>query len=349
MSLKNKISIYWKCQMLGWGLVSLYWLYITVSRDDYSIFFAISNYLLDIAIGILLTHIYRTIALKFDWVSLSLGKLVLKVIPSVILLAFGFMILGNLKWYFFWVRIANQNFGLYQTLFDWDPIFITGLRLMSIWLLSYHLYSYHKREVNTSKLNAQLLTLAKQAQIDNLQAQLNPHFLFNSLNSIKSLIIENPLAARRSIDLLSDLLRSSLHQKDNELVSIKKELLLVEDYFELEKIRLEDRLEYVINLDASLEPFNIPKFSIQLLVENAIKHGIDKYIKGGFVNVSIMKENDFIVIKVENPGKIMMEKSKGIGLENLKERLNIQFDGKAHFSIKEKAKNLITANIKIPQ
>ncbi|MEP0266328.1 histidine kinase [Dokdonia sp.] len=270
-------------------------------------------------------------------------------IPTVLLLAFCFMILVNLKWYYFWEHVANQNFGFFQTLLDWDPVFITGLRLMSIWLLSYHLYNYHNRELHISKLNAELLTAAKQAQLDNLLTQLNPHFLFNCMNSIKSLIIENPSSARRSIDLLSDLLRSSLDQKDSELTLIKDELQLVRDYFELEKIRYESRLEYVINVDSRLEKNKIPKFSIQLLVENAIKHGIDKYIEGGCISIFISAKNDFIQIKVENPGKLKLHEANGIGLKNLKERLQIQFDGKAQFIIEKKTKNIVAVTILIPK
>jgi sensor histidine kinase YesM len=349
MVLKKNISLYWKCQIIGWGLVSFYWLYISLNRDDYSIFIAICNYILDITIGITLTHIYKRLAVRYNWYLLGIKKLLFILIPTILLLAFSYMILVNLKFYYFWEYVANQNFGFVKTLLDWDPVFVTGLRLMSIWLLSYHLYNYHKRELHISKANAQLVTAAKQAQLDSLLTQLNPHFLFNCMNSIKSLIIENPSSARRSIDLLSDLLRSSLDQKDNDLITINEELQLVRDYFELEKIRYENRLEYVINVESRLEANKIPKFSVQLLVENAIKHGIDKYIQGGCISISISSKDDFIQIIVENPGKIMLNPSKGIGLKNLNERLYILFDGKAHFVIEEKAENKVAVTIIIPK
>ena len=248
------------------------------------------------------------------------------------------MILMNIKWYLFWNPSPEQNVDFFKALWSWDPVLITGLRLMAIWLLAYHLYSYHKRELQISKLNAQLVATAKQAQLDNLLTQLNPHFLFNCMNSIKSLIIENPASARRSIDLLSDLLRSSLDQKDNELIPIKEELQLVRDFFELEKIRYENRLDYNIDIDPVLETYKIPKFSIQLLAENAIKHGIDKYIDGGKINISISVKDDFIHISVTNPGNIISKYNNGIGLKNLEDRLDLQFDGEAHFTIEEKTK-----------
>lgn len=349
MDVKNKISLYWKCQIIGWGLVSLYWLYVSLYEHEAPIFLATVNYVLDVVICISLTHIYRVLAVKYNWGTKAIPKLLLILILSVTLLAFSFMIIANIKYYLFWIHYDDNDFGFFETLLYWDPVLITGLRLMSIWLLAYHLYSYHKRELQISKLNAQLVATAKQAQLDNLLTQLNPHFLFNCMNSIKSLIIENPSSARRAIDLLSDLLRSSLDKKNNDLITIKEELQLVRDYFELEKIRYENRLEYVIDVATFLETNKIPKFSIQLLAENAIKHGIDKHMEGGCINISISIKNNFIQIAIENPGKILQKHKNGIGLKNLKERLHIQFDGKAHFMIAEKAKNKVVATMLIPE
>ena len=219
---------------------------------------------------------------------------------------------------------------------------------MSIWVLAYHLYHFYNREVNTARANAQLSIIAKQAQLDNLSSQLNPHFLFNSLNSIKSLIIENPKIARRAVDLLSDLLRSSLYEKEDSLIAIKDELSLVEDYVELEKLRFEERLTVTINADDALKNLKIPPLSIQLLVENAIKHGIDKRLDGGLVHISIQEVNDFIEIIVKNPGKLHNENQRGLGLNNLKERLLLQFKGEAQFKIEGLSSKIVKATLIIP-
>lgn len=349
MAKQHTLSLYWKCQLIGWGFVSIYWLYVSLNRDDYPISMALINYVLDVVISIGLTHVYRTLAVKYQWSSVGIVKLLLILIVSASLLAFSFMIFMNIKWYFFFNYAANQEFGFFNLLFYWDPVLITGLRMMSIWLLAYHLYNYHKRELQISELNAQLVVTTKQAQLDTLRTQLNPHFLFNCMNSIKSLIIENPSSARRAIDLLSDILRSSIDQKDNELVSIKEELALVKDYFELEKIRYEDRLEYFIEVAPSLASYSIPKFSIQLLAENAIKHGIDKYMDGGAIHIKITAKNDSAQITVTNPGRLVQSQHQGVGLNNLQKRLHLQFDGKAHFTIQEKPKNNVVATILIPK
>lgn len=343
------IPLYWKCQILGWGAVSIYWAYIVFARDHYGYFLTFLNYILDVLIGIILTHGYRSIALKLKWNSLSLRQLFRKILPSILLLAILYMLLVNIKWHFFWLFIGGKEITLWNSLTYWDPVLLTGLRLMSIWILAYHLYHYYQNKIETTQQNAKLLVIAKQAQLDNLSAQLNPHFLFNSLNSIKSLVIENPDTARRAIDLLSDLLRSSLYEKDKGLIAIKDELALVKDYIELEKLRFEERLQLNISIDELLENFLIPTFSIQLLVENAIKHGIDSKIEGGIISVLIKKEEGFVSIQVINPGTLSLNKTaKGLGLKNLQERLKIQYKGMASFGLVALNKNRVEAKILIP-
>ena len=342
-------SLYWKCQLVGWGTVSIYWAYTVFSRDDYGYFYTFLNYVLDIAIGISLTHLYRYVAIRFKWIALDLNKLTIRIAPSIVILALMYIFIVNLKWCGYWALVVGRDISFWESMLYWDPVLLTGLRLMSIWILAYHLYHYHQREIETSQQNSELALIAKQAQLDNLSVQLNPHFLFNSLNSIKSLVIENPKVARRAIDLLSDILRSSLYEKDHSLISIKDELALVNDYIELEKVRFEERLSISIVMDNDIENHMIPPLSIQLLVENAIKHGIDKRIKGGSILLSITKKEEFIQILVQNPGNLMDNGSEpGIGIKNLTKRLLLQYNGAASFNLKNEPQDQVTATLIIP-
>jgi len=345
----KSISLYWKCQLLGWGTVSIYWAYVVFSRDNYGYFFTFLNYVLDISIGIVLTHGYRFVALKLQWSALSLRQLFVRIVPAIILLAILYMWIVDLKWYYYWSVFGGKEVDLWESLTYWDPVLLTGLRLMAIWILAYHLYHYYQKEIETAQQNAELSIIAKQAQLDNLSEQLNPHFLFNSLNSIKSLVIENPKTARRAIDLLSDILRSSLYEKDASFISIKNELGLVKDYVELEKVRFEERLNMVITMDEALEGYMILPLSIQLLVENAIKHGIDKRIHGGSIILSIVEKDGQLVIVVQNPGQIVDHGAEtGIGIKNLTKRLLLQYNGEASFTLKNDAEDQVTATLIIP-
>jgi len=343
------ISLYWKCQLLGWGTVSIYWAYTVYTRDNYGLFFTLLNYVLDIALGVSLTHLYRYFAKKLHWNTLHLGGLAIRAIPSIILLSIAYMLLANLKWHFYWVLVGGKEYSLWESLKYWDPVFITGLRLMAIWILAYHLYHYHKNRLETAEQNAELLVIAKQAQLDNLATQLNPHFLFNSLNSIKSLIIENPKIARRAVDLLSDILRTSLYEKDAPFITLKEELELVKDFVDLEKIRFEERLNVSIVMESELENYLILPLSIQLLVENGIKHGIDKRINGGDIKISIKKTSDYIEIIVQNPGKITSNNAEaGIGVKNLTKRLQLHYNGEASFELQNIDIDLVRATLIIP-
>ena len=334
---------------MGWGTVSIYWAYTVYTRDSYGIFFTFLNYVLDIAIGVSLTHLYRYFVKKYHWNALSLGNLAARVIPSIILLSVAYMELVDFKWHLYWVFIRSKDYDLWYSLSYWDPVFITGLRLMTIWVLAYHIYHYHQNKLETAKQNAELLVIAKQAQLDNLATQLNPHFLFNSLNSIKSLIIENPNVARRAVDLLSDILRTSLYEKDAPFITIREELELVKDFIDLEKIRFEERLNVSIEMDGELENFLILPLSIQLLVENGIKHGIDKRINGGTIKLTIKKYKEAIKIIVQNPGKIVDNKVEaGIGVNNLTKRLLLHYDGEASFELQNIDNDLVRATLIIP-
>jgi LytS/YehU family sensor histidine kinase len=133
------------------------------------------------------------------------------------------------------------------------------------------------------------------------------------------------------------------------LISIKDQLALVRDYIELEKMRFEERLQLEIKLDKTLETFKIPTLSIQLLVENAIKHGIDSKIEGGIVSITIKKEGGFISIKVINPGKFSLKKShKWLVVQNLNKILRIQYNNNASFKLVAPNKDLVEAKILIP-
>ncbi len=350
-NIKMKVtnSQYWKYQFLGWSFASLYWAYIAYFKQDYSIFYTVINFILDVIIGVLLTHTYKLIVKKRTYEPVNKFSFI-QIGISVTILAILFMLLNNIKWYVYWVIIQQREFGFITSLFFWDPPLVTGFRLMSIWVLAYRLYHYYKQQIRIAEHNAKLSILAKQEQFNHLSKQLKPHFLFNSLNSVKSLISENPSKARSSIDLLSDLLRSSIYTKEN-LITIENELQLVYDYIELEKLRFEERLQLKIVIDKMALNYKIPSLSIQSLVENAVKYGIQNSVKGGIINVNISKQSSNILIQVKNPGQLIVKGNNDVslGLKNLKKRLQLHFKEKAKFTLVESFnENEVVATIIIP-
>lgn len=344
------ISLYWKCQFIGWSVAALYWGYTGYSRPGFHWPLGILQFTTDVAVYILVTHLYRCVALKLGWQNLGLNKLLPRLVPAIVVLGLAYLFITVSKVYFFRVWFQPGFSEPFDNFFDFyrDSIFVAGARLMSIWLLAYHMYHYSKREISIARENARLAVITRDAQLSNLSAQLNPHFLFNSLNNIKALVIDNPKSARRAIDLLADLLRSSLYSGEKQMISIKEEVELVMDYLELEKLRLEERLQYHIEANYESHAILIPRLSIQTLVENAIKHGISQQKQGGLIKIQLVVDHGNLIILVSNPGRLnLVEESFGLGIKNLTERLQIQYKDFAHFTISE-TNGIVTATIKIP-
>lgn len=351
MKAKTSISPYWKCQLIGWSLASLYWVYQGYLGENFKLGWGLLEFISDVVVYILITHLYRNIALSYNWPQLGLSRLLKRIIPAAVILGVVYTAVTLLKLYFFHKCINpafSQPFSLFVKL-NCLNLFITGIRLMSIWLLAYHMYHYAKREISIAKENARLEIISRDAQLNNLSAQLNPHFLFNSLNNIKALVIENPKSARRGIDLLSDLLRTALHGGEISLIPLQDELNMVKDYLELEKLRFEERLSFCIQTDETLNNLPVLRLSIQTLVENAVKHGIDKQKEGGLISINIENEGGFTKIEVQNPGQIKANGSaNGVGLKNLRERLRLTFRGKASFNITDQQEGTVLSTMLIP-
>ena len=215
------------------------------------------------------------------------------------------------------------------------------------WFGVFYIHELVRANSKISKKQSKISMSLQLAQLENLKNQLNPHFLFNSLNSIKALTLSNIFLAREAIIELAELLRISLDFKHVPEIFLYQEIRLVEKYLKLEKIRFEDRLNYTIDMSCEVLSLKIPPMSIQLLVENAIKHGISNSKKGGYITISGYKENDFLYIQVKNTGKIIINSRKGIGLDNLDKRLELNYGKEAKFTLHEMAGEVV-AEIQAP-
>lgn len=344
------ISIYWKCQLIGWSVAGLYWAFQGWSGPGFRLDLACVQFVLDVAMYILITHLYRNFAHRNRWQDLTLETLIWRMLFAIPVMGVFYAVVTLSKLYL--VRLvfsghAPQPFADFFNLNAAD-ILVAGIRLMAIWLLAYHLYHYAKREIRLSVENARLELSFKQSQLDRLSAQLNPHFLFNALNTIKSLVYTRPDGAGRAIDLLSELLRSGLYKGNAMLIGLNEEIALVRDYLELEGLRMEERLQYELDIDVSLPGVMVPRLCIQTLVENAVKHGIALEKHGGRIDVVIGEQNGELTIRVLNSGKLGEHKTvEGIGLRNLKERLDLSYQQLASFRLYE-LEQKVCAEIKIP-
>jgi two-component system LytT family sensor kinase len=188
--------------------------------------------------------------------------------------------------------------------------------------------------------------------LNNLKSQLNPHFIFNALNSIRALVDENPLKSKEAINQLSNILRNSLVTEKRGLTSFDEELKIVKDYLGLESIRFEERLQTEFDIDRESNQFLVPPLMIQTLVENGIKHGISKLTEGGIIQLKTRVDNDYLKIYIRNSGKFNLngstQNSNGLGLENTRQRLRLIYGDEASFRILTENDNFVLTEIIIP-
>lgn len=230
--------------------------------------------------------------------------------------------------------------------FWWDLIF--SFILIALWLLIYFVWHYVEKEQKDEVDKLTLEKTVKELELKTIKSHINPHFIFNSLNSIRALVDENPTRARKAITELANILRSSMQVEKMETVPLQQELAIVKDYLALEQMRFEERLKVEMNIDENTLNLPIPPMMLQTLVENAIKHGISKHINGGFVKIISRMNNRAHEIIIQNSGELNGEiNGQGFGIKSTEDRLKHLYQGKAQFKIKNRA-GIVESEIIMP-
>ncbi|HMY74388.1 MAG TPA: histidine kinase, partial [Blastocatellia bacterium] len=184
----------------------------------------------------------------------------------------------------------------------------------------------------------QAAALAQQAQLELLRYQLNPHFLFNALNSIRASVDEDRQRAKRMITEFSEFLRYSLLSANAAAIPLREELAAIRNYLAIEQIRFEDKLQVQYDIDPAAEDFPLPGFLIHPLVENAVKHGMEQSAPLK-LNIAARAKGDRLFVEVANSGSRLTAQANGnglgIGLRNIQERLAQLYPGHSRFEIGE--------------
>ena len=336
---------YWISQISGWTFFTVTNLIIVAAMGRFT-WQRLVVFLVILFSGLILTHRFRHHIKKNNWVGLPIKKLLPRALIACLMigiiiyaLAFGAdYAIGQFKSDEF--RIASTLAGI---------INLSGV--IAIWSLiyfSFHYFQNYKRaEIESYIWEAAV----KDFELKTLKSQLNPHFMFNALNSIRALIDEDPKSAQTAVTKLSNILRYSLKIERNEVVPLDEEMQTVADYLALETIRLEERIKYKITVDPKSSKIEIPPMMIQTLVENGIKHGIAKRTSGGEIFVSTKLENSNLYINIKNSGQIdddLLKQSNGFGISNTKQRLSLIYGDSAKFEIKNNADDSVSAQITIP-
>lgn len=341
----SRTKVYWLMQLIGWSLIPIMniVLYALLHKLTFG-HFMMQFYLA--FTGILFTHIYKNRIKKGKWVNLPLKKLVLKVFPSCFLTGAAIYLAYFIVEYS--TGLLNKQLNLVLGI-SLGILELAGI--VFVWSLIYfivHIFeNYKKAEIESLIWESAV----KEFELKTLKSQLNPHFMFNAMNSIRALIEENPERAKTALTKLSNILRYSLKIERTESVSLSDEMQIIYDYLDLEKIRFEERLTYKIDILPETANIEIPPMMLQTLVENGIKHGISKLPEGGEITVSSSVEGKFLLLSVKNSGiliKDVAKYSEGIGLNNTRQRLMLLYGETASLEFKNTKEKFVSAEIRIP-
>jgi hypothetical protein len=341
----NRSRIYWVLQIGGWtisALAQIWWSYmasgsVTLRRV---IFFIVEAFLC-----IVVTHFFRNKLKQWKWLYQPMHKL----IPGVLAALF---IMGVIVYFLrIPVNIALGRLFNPRTTFDLQQILGQSSYYFIMffwWTVCYFAYHYFNEYNKSLKYEASMIEI----ELNNLKSQLNPHFIFNALNSIRALVDENPKKSKQAITQLSNILRNSLASDKKGLTNFDEELKIVKDYLGLESIRFEERLKTEFDIHPESQRFLVPPLMIQTLVENGIKHGISKLTRGGVIQLKTDVVKDKLKIHIRNSGHLVngTKRSKsGLGLENTVQRLKLIYGDEATFRITNETDNFVLTELIIPQ
>ncbi len=330
---KNALPSFWTIQITGWVvyLVAIYITFLTVvSPQDYLSLFYLKSF--RAFTGFCLTCILRQIYLRFT-ANFSIQSIMLLVLGCAVIfgcawagIEIGYYLLTSPKFNFAAnaVRVPSLALDYTMTLIGWSALYF-GIKHWERW--------------QTERDNAlKAVALANQAQLEMLRYQLNPHFLFNALNSIRASIDEDSSRAKQMITRLSNFLRYSLLDNNEKEVLLSEEIEAVQNYLAIEKIRFEEKLEVSFDVEEAARNFRVPCFLLNPLVENAVKHGLNSAAKPLVIRISARLKNDALFLEVANTGGLQAngrEDGTGIGLKNVRERLEKLFSNRASVNLCE--------------
>jgi hypothetical protein len=300
--------------------------------------------------GWLLTHFSRRFIQRWNWKLLGWRALVTRVLGISMVLSAIWTITGYGYTHgvlrFPWPDRISPVVALATT-------WLNGAILFIGWYCVYFIYHLFDRYNRLQIEQLRLATHVKEAELRALKSQINPHFIFNALNSLRALIDENPARARQAVTQLANLLRYSLQSAQAETVPFESELHVVADYLALEQVRYEDRLRVRLEIAPETLALAVPPLLLQTLVENAVKYGISERPEGGEILIAARCESGQLHLSVTNPGTLDPKArpgrgSTGLGLKNAAERMRLFFGDQASLSLRSVDPSLVIAEVSLP-
>ena len=343
----ERLSPFWVINISGWILLTIVYLllyYPSYLKDPKIVLGIILNKFTGFLCSVALRYFYKKINYKsYSIIKLVLGGMFISLIASHL-------------WFFldFIISIPSQGLkGLIDSYFIFNVYLRTiwsGFFTLYFWSTLYFVIKFWIEWTEQKKQTEQAILLAQSAQLQMLRYQVNPHFLFNALSSLRALVRINQKKAEEMILQISKFLRYSLVTKKNNQVLLGEELEAIGHYFDIERVRFEDKLQIQLGIDPKANEFLIPSFLIHPIIENAIKYGMDTSpmplniqliakVAGSVLQLDIINTGHWV-----NEGEKRSNNGTGTGLKNVKQRLDLAFPNRNSFKI---IKNQSKVHIKI--
>jgi hypothetical protein len=334
-------------QLAGWGGFTVTYILLMQLTQPMQL----TSVLLFVAqnmIGLLISHGFRTLINRWGWKKLSWGALVPRVAGTVLAISLLWTIVGWPLYHYLSEGSAMNPLKLSKTAIFVFSTF-NAFWLYTVWSLLYFGYHAFSRARHAEVDRWQMESTVKEAELRALKSQVNPHFIFNSLNTVRALIHEDPATAETMVTRLAGLLRYALQAGQLETVSLERELAIVRDYLAVEKIRFEERLRPTFEVDERALGLSVPPLLLQTLVENAVKYGVGGDPSGVDIVVSASTADDVLKLSVANTGRLSSGgASTGLGLRNATERLRMIFGERAVLRLSERKPGWVVAEVVMP-
>ncbi len=343
--------LYWTCQIIGWGLYGGVNLLFPIRPPTAAAF--VSSFAFS-ACGLLLSHGLRALVRRQAWLERPIGDLLRRVLGAIFVLAVLMTILAHGYW---WLRFVALGDPLAPGEGRWSPaiplLLMFNMTVMfSLWCGIYFGIAWWRRQERAERARLELQLALADARYETLVAQLNPHFLFNCLNSLRALVTEDPVRTQEAITQLSALLRYTLRTSASGTVTLADEIRIVEAYLALERLRLEERLEVELEVPAAVRPLRVPAMAVLTLVENAIKHGVSREPGRGSIAIRAGEEAGRLILSVRNTGRFVPGErgadSLGVGLRSIRERLEKMFASAGTLTIGDAGGGWVEARLELP-
>jgi len=322
-----RLPWYWIFQLAGWNIVAvLALLSLSFAPVTWPV---IGVCWWGATSGLLLSMAWRRVLQQRGWIQ---GRFAWQyVLPSLLLLTLTQCVLAGSAY------AVLKPFGPVSTL-SWLPsALVSWFGIFLVWTVLYSMVQSLRRASRFEAEALRLEVLAKDAELRALQAQVNPHFFFNSLNSVRALVFENQEAAANMVDQLAALMRYTLQSNRHDTVPLADEWQAVQTYLAIEAIRFEARLRVTMAFEAGLEAVRIPPMALQTLVENAVKHGVEPCLHGSEIAISARRHDGMVRITVANTGALRAPSdSPRTGLANARQRLHLALGPAATLSLDER-------------